>query len=57
VAEWQVLRDAINVGWSHEPGLTQGPAATGTFALKQMAAARAAEQHFAGGGDLEPFGY
>ena len=57
MAEWQILCDTINVGVSDEPGHSQGPAATGAFALKQMASTCASEQHFAGAGYLETFGY
>jgi len=56
VAEWQILFDTINVGGVDEGGVAQGPAALGILALKQMASARAAPQHFAGAGYLEPFG-
>jgi hypothetical protein len=51
------LFDAINVGWSDEHRSAQRPAAFGTFALKQMAPARAPAQHFAGTGYLETFGH
>jgi hypothetical protein len=57
VAEWQVLFDSINVGCSKQLGLSHPPAAFGSFALKQMASAGAPEQHFAGAGYLEAFGY
>ncbi len=56
-AEWQILFDTINVGWSDEHCFAQRPAAFGTFALKQMASARTPEKDFAGAGDLETFGY
>ena len=57
MAEWQILLDPINVGEAEEPRLSQRPAAAGTFAFKQMASARASEQHFAGAGYLETFGH
>jgi hypothetical protein len=57
VAEWQILFDTINVGWSDEHCFAQRPAAFGTFALKQMAPARAPAQHFASTGYLETFGH
>jgi len=43
VAEGQILFDTINVRWSDEHRFAQGPAAFGTFALKQVASARASE--------------
>ena len=55
VAEGQILFDTINVRWSDEHRFAQRPAAFGTFALKQMASARASAQHFAGTGYLETF--
>ena len=57
VAERQILFDTINVCWSDEHGFAQRPAAFGAFALKQMASARAAAQHFSGTGYLEAFGH
>jgi hypothetical protein len=57
VAEWQILFDTINVGWSEALGLSQRPAAFGTFALKQMAPTRSAIQDFAGSRYLETFGH
>jgi len=56
VAEWQILCDAINVGWPDARRLSQRPAAFGTLALKQMAPARSPEKDFAGAGYLETFG-
>jgi hypothetical protein len=55
--EWQTLFDAINVCGSDERRLSQKPAASGAFTLKQMASARAPEKDFAGAGYLESFGY
>jgi hypothetical protein len=57
VAEWQILFDTINIGWSNEHCIAQRPAALGTLALKQMASARASAQHFAGAGYFESFSY
>ena len=57
MTEWQILFDAINVGWSDERCLSQRPAAFGIFALQQMAPTRAPEEDFAGAGNFETFGY
>jgi hypothetical protein len=57
VAERKILQDAINVGCPEELRIAQPAAALGTFALKQMAPARAAVQNFAGASDLETLGY
>jgi len=57
VAEWQILFDTINVGWSDARRFSQRPAAFGTLALKQMASAGSSIQDFAGAGYLETFGY
>ena len=57
VTEWQILFDAINVGWPKDPGFFQPPAPFGIFGAQQVAAAGATVQHLAGAGDLETFGY
>jgi hypothetical protein len=57
MAEGQILFDSIHIGRSDERGFAQCSTAFGAFALKQMASARAATQHFAGAGYLETFGY
>jgi len=57
VAERQILRDAVAVGWSEERRLSQSPPALGILVLKQMASAGASEQDLAGSGYLEMFGH
>ena len=57
MAEWQILFDAINIGWSEESGFSQKPSALGSFSSHQMAFARAPEKDFAGAGYFESFGY
>ena len=57
MAERQILGDTINVGRSEDRCLSQGAAAFGIFALKQMAFASAVEQDFAGGSYFEPLSY
>jgi len=57
VAEWQILFDTINVGWSDGHRFAQPSAAFRTFALKQMASARASAHHFAGACNFETFGH
>ena len=57
MAERQILRDTINVGWSEERRFAQRAAALGILALEQMATARAPEQDLAGPGYLKTFGY
>jgi len=57
MGERKVLPDPVNVGGSHESRLSQRPAAFGIFALEQMAPTGAPEEHFAGAGNFETFGY
>jgi hypothetical protein len=57
VAERQTLGDAIDVGLVHEDALAEAAEAFGVFGLRQVTATGAGAQDFAGGGDLEPFGY
>lgn len=57
MAEGQILCDAVNIGGSEHTRLAQGSSPFGTFALKQMTPTGAAEENFAGAGDLETFGY
>jgi hypothetical protein len=57
MAERKILCDAVNVGGSEEPCLSQSPPAFGTFALKQMAPACASERDLARTGYLETFGH
>jgi len=56
VAERQILCDSINIGCSEDFNFAKRAAAFRTFALKQMASAGAAEEYFAGAGQLETFG-
>jgi hypothetical protein len=57
VAERQILRDTINVGWSEARCFSQRSATFGTLALQQMASAGASVQDFAGAGYLETLGH
>jgi hypothetical protein len=57
VAEWQILRDTINVSGVDERRLSQRSTPFRTFALKQMTFARTSGQHLAGTGYFETFGY
>jgi len=57
MAEGQVLPDTVGTGWSQQLGLSQRPAALGALALKQVAPACPAKQHFPVSGYLETFGY
>jgi hypothetical protein len=55
--EWQILFDAINIGWPENLGFFQRPPTFGVFALQQVAPAGAPKQHFTGAGQLETFGH
>jgi len=55
MAEWEVLFDAVNVGWSEKSCLSQRPPACGALALKQVAPACAAIHYLAVRGYLEAF--
>src|SRR5437660_4383682 len=57
VAEGEILSDPVNVSGPEDGCVSQGAAAFGILGLEQMAPARAAEQDFASGGNLETFGY
>ena len=57
VAERKILLDTINIGGAKERCFSQRAAAFGTFALQQMAPARAVEHDLAGSGYLETFGH
>ena len=57
MAERQILLDTINIGCSQGGCLSQGTAALGILALKQMAPASAVEQDLARSGYLETFGH
>jgi len=57
MAERKILFDTVNVGGSEERSPSQGSAAFGAFALKQVAPASASEQDLAGSGYLETFGH
>ncbi len=57
MTERQILGDAINVGFVNDGALAEAAEALGVFGLRQVAATGAGAQDFAGGGDLEPFGY
>jgi len=57
MAERQILRDPISVGWIHEPCCSQCPPTFGLFILQQMAFAGAPAHDFPGAGDLETFGH
>jgi hypothetical protein len=55
VAKRHILEDAIEVGGTQDLRLAQRPSPFGTFALQQMAFARAVKHYFAGPGYLETF--
>src|SRR6266566_971450 len=57
VAERQVLDDAVGVGFVHDGSFAEPAATFRVFTGEQMASAGVGAQHFAGGGDLETFGY
>jgi len=57
VAEGQILRDAISVGWSEERGFAERTAALGILGLEQMAPAGAPKQDLAGSSYLKTFGH
>jgi hypothetical protein len=57
MAERQVLDDAVNIRLVHDHSLAEAAEAFGVFSLRQVTATGAGAQDFAGGGDLEPFGY
>ena len=57
MAERQVLRDAIRIGFIHLFRGAKTAAALGVFGGKQMALAGAHPHDFAGAGDLEPLGH
>lgn len=57
MTEGKILDDAVGIGWPKEPGLSQGATAAGTLALKQVAAACAAEEDFSPARYLETFGH
>jgi hypothetical protein len=57
MAERQVLSDAIDIRLVHDRALAEAAEAFGVFGLRQVTAAGAGAQDFAGAGDLKPFGY
>ena len=57
MTEWQILFDTVNVGWVNNLGLFNSTAPFGILGAQQVAPAGATEQHLAGAGDLETFGY
>jgi hypothetical protein len=57
MAERQTLGDAIDIRLVHHGAFAETAEALGVFGLRQMAAAGAGAQDFAGGRDLKPFGY
>ena len=57
MAKGEILFDTVNVGGSEKRRPSQRSAAFGAFALKQMASARAVEQHLARSGYPETFGH
>ena len=57
MAKGKILGDTVNVGRAKDGCVSQGAAAFGILGLEQMAPARAVEQDFASGGNLETFGY
>jgi hypothetical protein len=57
MAEWQILFDAVNVGWVNNPGLFNSTAPFSIFGAQQVTPTGAPKQHLAGAGDLETFGY
>ena len=57
MTERQILLDTINVGWAQGGCFSQGTAAFGILALKQMAPASPVKQDLARSGYLETFGH
>lgn len=57
MTEGQILFDTVNVGWVNNLRLFNCTAPLGILGAQQVAPAGATEQHLAGAGDLETFGY
>lgn len=57
MTEWQILFDAVNVGWINGLGLFYASAAFRVFGAQQVTPAGAPKQYLAGAGYLETFGH
>jgi hypothetical protein len=57
MTEWQILFDAVNIGWPEDSGFFQSPAPFSIFGAQQVAPAGAPKQYLAGAGYLETFGH
>jgi hypothetical protein len=57
VAERQILRDAVGIGFVDHDSFAETTQAMRVFGLRQMPAAGFRAHGFASGGDSEPFGH
>lgn len=57
MAKWQILFDAVNVGWVKHLCFFYSPAPFSIFGAQQVAPTGAPEQHLASAGYLKTFGY
>jgi hypothetical protein len=57
MTKWQILFDAVNIGWIKNLCFFYSSAAFSIFGAQQVAPTRAPEQHLAGGSYFKTFGY